>query len=347
MLKNLIIGLFLVSMLIACGDEEVPPITMLPDEETGVIIVNQGNFGSGTGTLTYNERDTNDPMQNVYSEANDGAVLGNVAQSMIEHLDKYYIAINNGGKVVVTENDFTSAGTIEGINQGRYFASNGSKLYLSSWGDTGSNGGVYELDASTNTVIEFIETGSGPEGMVFADDLLYVAKGGGFGTDSLLLIIDPTDNSIMKSIVVGDNPQLIVKDKNEDLYVICKGLSDWMNPSNNTPGSLVKIKDQEIAWSIELPNGSSNLAIDQENENLYFVSEGNVLKQSINSTVLSTTIVRSVSAYALGFDKVDERLYIADTKDFQQQGTAYIYSANDEVLDSIVTGVGPGYFQFQ
>ena len=295
----------------------------------------------------YKGRDSDEASQNVFSSANDGAVLGNVAQSMIEHGGKNYIAINNGGKVVVTDSEFASITTIEGINQGRYFASNGEKLYLSSWGDTGSNGGIYEINPSTNSVSDFIDTGNGPDGLVFANDLLYVAKGGGFGRDSLVLIIDPNDNSIMQSLVVGDTPQLIVKDNNENVYVICSGYSDWMNPANNTPGQLVKIKDQEIVWSIELPNGSNNLTIDAANEYLYFVSEGNVLKQSINSTVLQTTIIRAVSAYALGFDKEDERLYIADAKDFAQQGEAFIYSANDEVVDSFTTGIIPGYFYFQ
>ncbi len=344
--KNLIWRLlFLTIVLTACGDDET---SENPEFGRGVVVVNQGMFLSGTGTLTFKERGSMEVIQNSYSSANDGAVLGNVAQSMIEMDGKNYISINNGGKVVITNSqDFTLIDTIGGISQGRYFASNDEKLYLSSWGDTGSNGGIYELDPSTNSIADFIDTGNGPEGLIFANDLLYAAKGGGFSLDSLVLIIDPSDNSIVKSLVVGDNPQLIVKDNDNNVYVICNGFSDWMDPSNDTNGKLVKITNQEIVWSIELPNGSNNLTIDAENEFLYFVTEGNVVKQDMNSPELQTIIVKPLSAFALGFDSEDKSLYMSDAKDFSSQGQAFIFSTNDVVIDSFATGIIPGFFHFQ
>lgn len=344
--KNLIWAFALSTLaFVSCGDDDNADITKYKD---GVVVVNQGAFGTGTGTLTFKERGSDVVNQGIYAAANENAALGNIAQSMIEHDGMNYIAINNGGKVVVTDDeDFTIIDTISGINQGRYFASNGDKLYLTSWGETGSNGGIYEINTSTNTVAEFIETGNGPEGLVFADDLLYVAKGGGFGLDSLLLIIDPSDNSIQKSIVVGDNPQLVVKDKDDNVFVICSGFSDWMNPANNTNGKLVKISNQEIEWSIDIPNGSNNLTIDTDNDFLYFVLNGEVVKQNLNNSMLQATVVRSLSAYALGFDQEDKLLYMSDAKDFSSQGQVYIYSTTEEVVDSFTAGVVPGYFHFQ
>lgn len=345
MFKNLVVGLLFAIVVASCSDKEVPEIPAL---ERGVIVVNQGNFGSGTGTLTFKERGSQKVTQDIFSMANEGAFLGNIAQSMIEHDGKNYISINNGGKVVVmNSDDYTLITSIEGIDQGRYFASNGDKLYLSAWGDTGSNGGVYEINATTNTVADFIDTGNGPEGLVFADDLLYVAKGGGFGLDSLVLIVDPSDNSIIKSVVVGDNPQSIVKDNDDNIYVICSGYSDWMDPSQNTSGKLVKITDQEIAWSIDLPNGSKNLVIDTDNEFLYYSTFADVFKQDLNATALQTKSIKSISTFALGFDKEENTLYISDAKGFMGQGKAYIFSSNDVEIDSFDTGIGPGYFHFQ
>ncbi len=347
MIKNLILGLGLLAILFtSCGSDEEPPEMI--KIEGNIVVVNQGIFNTGTGTLTLAKRESTAVAQNSFSTVNNGMTLGNVAQSMIQHDGKNYISINNGGKVVVTDDeDFTFLDTIGGIDQGRYFASNGEKLYLTSWGTFGSNGGVYEINTTTDSVEDYIDTGSGPEGIVFADGLLYVAKGGGFGVDSLVLIIDPNDNSIVNSLNVGHNPQLMVKDNDDNVYVICSGINDWMDPTNNTNGSLVKITGQNIAWSIDLPNGSNNLTIDTENEFLYFVSEGEVLKQDLNLTELQTKVIRSLSAYALSFDDVQQRLYMADAKDFNSQGEVFIYSTSDEMVRSFDAGIIPGYFHFQ
>ncbi|MEM9549490.1 MAG: hypothetical protein AAGA77_26200 [Bacteroidota bacterium] len=350
MSKNLIWGLLTIALLItACGDDD--PDNTTPDViayGNGTIVVNQGIFNSGTGSLDFRDRNSGEVSQNIYADANDGAVLGNVVQSVIEHKGNSYIAVNNGGKIVVAnEETFTYIDTIGGIDQSRYFASSGDKLYVTSWGNTGTNGGIYEINSSSNSIADFIDTGNGPEGILFADDLLYVAKGGGFGRDSLVLIIDPSDNSIVESLVVGDNPQLMVKDDQDDVYVICRGFTDFVDPTNNTNGKIVKISNQEIEWSYEVPNGSSNLTIDRDNEFLYFVSLGSVVKQDMNATTFNPTTIRTLFAYALGFDHEDDVLYIADAKDFSSAGTAYMYSTNDVAIDSFTTGIIPGYFYFK
>ena len=333
----------------ACGDDGTDVI--IPETISygnGTIVVNQGIFNSGTGSLDFRSRNSGAVSQTIYMNANDGAVLGNVVQSMIETGGKNFIAVNNAGKIVVTnDDDFTFIDTIGGIDQSRYFATSGDKLYVTSWGNTGTNGGIYEINATSNSIADFIDTGNGPEGILFADDFLYVAKGGGFGRDSLVLIIDPNDNSIVKELVVGDNPQLIVKDNQDDVYVICSGHTDFVDASNNTEGKIVKISNQEIVWSYEIPNGSNNLTIDRDNEFLYFVSQGNVVKQELNATTYNPTIIRALFAYALGFDNNEGILYMADAKDFSSNGSAYMYSTNDVAVDSFETGIIPGFFYFK
>ncbi|MDF1696211.1 MAG: hypothetical protein P1U56_10280 [Saprospiraceae bacterium] len=328
----------------SCGDD-TPDKTEFKD---GVFIVNQGAFNSGTGTLTFKERNSPTIYQDAYSMNNEGAFLGNIAQSMIEHNDKNFIAINNGGKIVVTDSDdLTLVDTISTIQQGRYFASNGDQLYLTYWGDTGSNGGICEINGSTNSIEEVVELGNGPEGILFVNDLLYVAKGGGFSRDSLVLIIDPDDNSIVKSIVVGDNPGLLVKDNDENVYVVCRGHSDFFEPANNTNGRLVKLSNQDIAWSFEIPNGSQALAIDTENQFLYFSDGTNVVKQSLNATELDTKIVKDINAYSLGFDSDEKHLYASDAKDFNSQGEVFVIGSDDIEIESFPAGIIPGYFYFK
>jgi hypothetical protein len=49
---------------------------------------------------------------------------------------------------------------------------------------------------------------------------------------------------------------------------------------------------------------------------------------------------------ALGYDSNSYRLYVADGKDFNQKGEAYVYDGQGTLLDSFMVGVIPGMFLF-
>lgn len=339
-LFTILLGAFLIS---SCGDDT-------PDSQKytdGVFVVNQGIFNSGTGTLTFKANGVDTVAQDVFTSANEGAFLGNIAQSMIEHKNKKYVSINNGGKIVVLEDEtLVNLGSIEGINQPRYFASNGSKLYVSSWGDTGTNGAVYEIDTDDNTLSAPVVAGNGPEGMVMDNNLLYVAKGGGFGLDSVVLIIDTDDNSIVKTLVVGHNPEQIVKDDNGDVFVICSGFTDFVDPANSTDGALVMISDQEVVKTIPIANGSNRLTIDTEMSNLYYISSTQINKFNILDDTNEVIAVGVDFAYGMGFDNSESKLYIADAKDFSSQGEVFVVNRDGGTEYQFSAGIIPGFFHF-
>ena len=102
MKKINLFGLFLALIaMTSCGEDT----SEKKEYKNGVIVVNQGVFGSGTGTLTFKERNQDSVYQDIFTNNNEGAFLGNVAQSMIEHDDKNYIAVNNAASVMVTDKD--------------------------------------------------------------------------------------------------------------------------------------------------------------------------------------------------------------------------------------------------
>ena len=347
-MKNTI-WVFLLSVLAfaSCGDDTEAK----KEFKDGVIVVNQGLFQTGTGTLTFKERGSSTVVQDLIGLNNEGAFLGNIAQSMIEHNGKNYISINNGGNIIVThKDDFTILDTISGIFQSRYFASNGDNLFVSAWGENGISGSVQEIDTDINVSQAVLSpTNFGPEGMLFLGDILIVAESGGFGLDSVVLGFDIDAQVIVLNITVGDKPESIVKDNENNMYVICNGYSDFIDPTNNTPGKLVKIGNNnlKVSWSIEIPNGSNRLAIDADNGFLYFNMNGNVVKHDINSDTLTNIVVREGTAHALGFDDLEDKLYIGDAKDFASQGEVYVYSTEDVLLESFKCGIVPSYFHFK
>jgi len=335
--------LLTIAMLgISCGDD-TPDVQEYKD---GVFVVNQGAFQSGTGTLTFLANGADTISTDVYSAANAGAVLGNIAQSMTEFDGKKYIAVNNAEKIVIA-NDKTlvNVGEIAGIGQSRYFVSNDDNLYVSSWG-TGFSGGVYEINTSTNTLSEPIVEGNGAEGMVIVDNLLYVARSGGFGRDSVVSVIDIDNNTLVNTIVVGDKPEILVASNNGDVFVICNGYFDWMEPANNTNGRLVKISGTTIESSIELANGASKLAIDNDNDEIYYIESGKVIRRSIDLTNSETTDIASVFASGLGFDQDENLLYVADSKDFASNGEITVYKRSGEKVNTFEAGIIPSFFHF-
>lgn len=335
-----LLGLLCAGLMIAsCGSEE----DGLQKYKNGIFVVNQGAFQTGTGTLTFVENATDSVFTEVYSAANEGAVLGNIAQSMIEHGDYKYIAVNNAAKIeVVEDNTLASVTTISDIGQPRYFASNGDRLFVSSWGATGTDGGVFEVNTSDNTLGASIVPAGGYEGLVILDDKLYIANNGGFGSASSVIVYDLSSDEVSSTLATADKPGLLVE-MNDEIYAICSGFTDFSDPANSTMGAIVKIEDESVTENIELPNGVNNLAADEPSNVLYYVQAGKVIKRTMSDGSTSEVAGSVAFPYALHFDEDTEQLYIADAKDFASAGSLVVVSSAGTVVSEYTTGLIPGF----
>jgi hypothetical protein len=52
-------------------------------------------------------------------------------------------------------------------------------------------------------------------------------------------------------------------------------------------------------------------------------------------------------SFGLAADPVTSDIYIADALDYMQMGKVYRYNARGEPLDTLTTGVNPGFFCFK
>lgn len=94
----------------------------------GVFIVNEGNFTNGNASVSFFDRDSLTVTNDIFDKIN-GRPLGDVAQSMNEFNEKYYIVVNNSSKVeIVNSSDFVSTGVINGFALPRYFLGINSTL---------------------------------------------------------------------------------------------------------------------------------------------------------------------------------------------------------------------------
>jgi len=258
-----------------------------------------------------------------------------------------YVAVNNAAKIEVADaNDFTKVATIENLPQVRYMiASEDEKtLYASSWGADGVSGVLYEIDTETNQILSELEIGGGLENMLIDGSELYITKSGGFGTDSIVIQYDLSRSVIEKEYVAGDNPVGIVKDSEDDIWVLCSGKFDFVNPPNSTAGGLYMLDGDDAVLQLELLNGAGNLVIDQVGNKVYHLDSEGI--KVIDLSNLQSSLFAAGSYYALGFDTKTNMLYAADAKDFVSNGEVVIFDRSGVEQSRIGAGVIPGSFYF-
>jgi hypothetical protein len=124
----LILSLFLAS----CQKEPVETIFFDFSNQTGIFVVNEGNFTFGNANLSFHSESENRTYRNIFASRNK-VPLGDVAQYMKLHDGLVWTVINNSGKIYVAdENTIEFRGSITGLNSPRNIEFiNDEKAYVS------------------------------------------------------------------------------------------------------------------------------------------------------------------------------------------------------------------------
>jgi YVTN family beta-propeller protein len=350
-LKTVIAAMALTMMVSSCKKDPSPDTnsnSATASYGAGVFIVNEGVYSTGTGTVSYLNRSTKVITNDIFQSAN-SRPLGNVAQSMAIYNGKGYIVVNNAQKVeVVTLSDFKSLATITGLTSPRYFkALNPSKAYI-----TDMTGYVAVINLNHNSITKLIQTGRSPETMVLSGNYLYVANFGGFGTDSTISVINTQTDTLTATIQVKYMPNCMAIDANGKIWVSCKGKGYTGYPaSGDTEGHLICIDPSNNGIVKDFPLSTTSdhidyMVIDSLRENLYYLSDDEVFKFSVNSSALNTTALINRSFYHIGYDNVTNYIYAANAGDYANNGWIIRYQVNGTPVDSFKAGIIPSYFCF-
>lgn len=351
----LAITLLSVTMFTACDPDPDPdPVESTPQfKKKGVFIINEGVFNSGSGSLAFYDNEDKKLLDNVFETANNGALIGNVFQSMALIQDKGFLVANNAKKVeVVKHDDMTSLGTITGLDQPRYVAErNGSEIYVSEWGSVFGVGQVKVVNTSDYSVTDSIVLGGGPEQLLVSDNKLYVPTSGGWGSDSVLSIYNISDNSLVTKIVVGGCPTRIIKSDDGTIWVSSTGCY-----SEN--GRIAKIENDQATHIYEFAHGQIGALQDSPDGTMLFVNrneygatsgQGVYRFNKATATFDADPIVEG-AFYGIGVDKTNKKLYIG-LDNGTDNGKVYVYNLDASnmptLTDSMTVGRFPNGFLFQ
>src|SRR6185436_10751980 len=356
---NVILVLAIIFSITGCKKDKDPVTPLSYDFVSGsndkVFIINEGNFGSGDGSVTFFRKSTHEVIQDVFKLINNRP-LGDVVQSMTLYEGKGFIVVNNSHTVeVINKSNFLSIGTINGFSGPRFLLPvNNTKAYVSDW----FTNDIKVIDLTSLAITGSIPAGTGPEQMALVNSKVFVTNVGGFDIDSTVTVIDAVTNSVITTIQTPLNPNSIAVDMNGKVWVVCNGwygLDFQGGTSDDVAGALIRIDPAtnsiEETFMMGQYDHPSRLTINKDKNTLFYLMgisgfDGSIYKFHIDSPALLSAPLVAKNFYGLGIDPANEDLYGAYSPVFGQAGYMFRYAKNGILKDSTQVGVGPNGFVY-
>jgi hypothetical protein len=347
--------LLLISIIAFAGCRTSPTETssQTPQNTTAVYVVNEGNFLRGNSSLTVYLPDSNKAYQDVFSAAN-GRNLGDTGNDIVIYGGKAYIVVNGSQKIeVISLANNKSLGTLNLPGQRNPYKLtilNDAKAFVTNLSDTS----VTEFNPSTLQVVTGrIKVGLNPMGIAAANGKIYVCNSG-FGYDSTVTVFNASNGVVIRTVVVGDSPSEIGVGPNNEVVVKCDGRSDFSNPANDTPGSILKLNsDNDVIISkatlpLQTYGHPGRMTISNKGFG-YFQAKSGVIKFTYSGSTLSIggTPFATIAGYGLAYDDAVDRLYVSDPKDYVQPGEVIIFDSNGNQINQFLAGIIPGAIGFK
>ena len=339
-------------LFISCEKEKKQDEEGIPINTKGIYVINEGGFQQSTGDVTLmNVEGMTYPS--LFKLINHRP-LGDIFQSLCVINNTGYLLVNNSQKIeVVSMSDFRSVGVINGISGPRFMLKiNNAKAYVSDWGSNS----VKIIDLSNNSISGSIPTGSGPETMIMQNNKVYVTNVGGFGNDSTVTIINPGSDQVIKTLMVGLNPNSICADTNGMIHVLCSGTvgPDWVaSTADDIGGKLLTIdpSNDSIISTYDFAQFEHpvKMSINASGDKLYYLlgisnTTGKITELDIHALPPGNILVNR-EFYGLGIDPSKAAIY-GSTPAFTSNSYVLHYKTDGSFIDSVEAGIGANGFYF-
>ncbi len=356
--KYLIILVVLLSVIVSCTKDPVETIYFDFTGNKGVYVLSEGNFMYGNSSLSFY-----DPLaKRVYNQifqARNGAPMGDVAQSMLLWNNLGFIVVNNSGKIYVIDSKTAEfKGNISGLNSPRYVhVVNEQKAYVTDLYArkiTIFNPSTFQKTGTISVInsnAEFKQHST--EQMIAYKNLVFVNC---WSYDNKILVIDSNSDRLVDSLEVFKQPNSMVLDKYNKLWVLTDGGFEGSPYGYEQPGLLkIDAETREIERSFRFALGEhpQKLAINPTGDTLFYLNR-HAWKMSVNDKRLPEhAFITSENTslyggfYSLGIDPATSEVYVGDAIDHRQNGIVRRYSQAGTLIDEFKVGISPGYFAFK
>ncbi|MCG9972633.1 YncE family protein [Christiangramia crocea] len=352
--KHLLLLLSLVFFFNSCDDDTdcCPP---LPEEEaefeSGIFVLNEGNFGSGNASVSFIDKDMEQMESKVFMNIN-GSELGDTAQSIELYEDFAIIVVNVSNKIeVVNRYTFESLATIDTeLMNPRYAEVTGNKIYVSNWGDgmDPDDDFVAVFDLADFSFIKSISVAEGPEKVLAVNEKLFVAHTGGFSFNNIVSVINTGNNEVEDEIEVGDLPNSMVVD-GSNLWVLSGGKPSYAETETAGKLSNIDVSNNQVVEEFDFPDSSmhpNNLSL--EGSDVYLTIGKTVYSYNMSTMQPSSEFKLEEPALLYGFEIHNGKIYVASPNaDFTGDGMLYVYNLSDgNLTDQFSAGINPNGIYF-
>ncbi len=320
--------------------------------ESGVYILNAGNFSSNNGTVSFLPRTGNTVATNIFQAANPSLSLIGGVQGYTEVNGKGLILVDNStpgqDKVEIIEvGTFKSRATLKtpDIENPRQVIQAGqNKAYVSCWDISGnfSNGTFYKdpgyiavVDLNTSTVVKKTPAVKGVERMVLVGSEVFVGSNT-YSGDKTLLIIDANTDEVKQRIDFGVAPEPIALDADGKLWILAGKEMVQIDPQTRL-----------VAKRLTFATTPGSITIGTDKRTFYYTLSGKTYRFMTSATTAVGSLVLPRSFSALGIDPQTKQIYGSVIPSYAQAGYVVRYREDGALIDSIRAEIAPSGFYFR
>ncbi len=353
-LKFVVLFFSLVGLLVFSSCENGGNIA--PPKLTGVVVVNEGNFGQANGSISFYDEEKMNVINNVVKTANSGQEIGATIQSVTAYGSIGYVICNATDKIeILNLEDFKYlANPVTSISQPRQMIGTLDRGYITCWGPWGDNWDLPDsyvavMDLTTNTIIDSLDCGSGPEGIIAIGKKVYVAN----SYETTITVFDLSAGT-SSTIDVGASPQQFELDGNGTLWV---SLTSFYG---TYPAELVGLQSINLDTDtketfVQIRDVTGKMALSGDAQVIFLLTAQpwpntgtEVWAFNTNTNSLADrALISGDNFYALNVNPTTGKLYVADAAGFQGNGRIIVYDMQGNQLDEQIVGVGPNGFLFK
>lgn len=344
---RLISLVFVAVVFIGCKKKDDPENDIAL--KNGMLVLTEGLFQQNNSALGF-VNFTNSSSITSFFQAKNNRPLGDTGNDLQRYGGKIYIVVNVSSTIeVISAKTGNSIKQIEMVSNGvakqpRSIAFNNGKAYVTCY-----DGFVDVIDTNSLNIVQRIQVGANPEGLVVSNNRLFVANSGGLNfpnVDSTVSVIDLATNTEIQKIVVGKNPGDIEVDAVGDVYAISRG--DYANiPSRMhriNPTTMVKEETYSFDAS-EISVFNFNFLISYSTSGTQGVALFNPgTEQLINANYLDLSTVQTT--YEVAYNEFNNKIYVADAMDYTVTGFVHEFDASGVFIQKFGVGLNPSKMVF-